>query len=144
MSPGRISTLAEMSPPLSKSLRRTEYSLLPSVPFAGSDGRTITVAPHGSGLATGVGDILLRADRMADGEHFVAQQSLIGKYKGEAKIHLGGLPIDRLVYLVADARGRLTFLYQAPAIFPFSSIRNDERMMPKYFLPYIDFSPHTP
>jgi len=35
-------------------------------------------------------------------------------------------------------------LYQAPATLPFSSIRNDERMMPKYFLPYIDFSPHTP
>src|SRR2546423_5151423 len=35
-------------------------------------------------------------------------------------------------------------LYQASATLPFSSIRNAERTMPKYFLPYMLFSPHTP
>ena len=35
-------------------------------------------------------------------------------------------------------------LGHASAILPFSSIRNAERMMPMYFLPYIDFSPQAP
>ena len=35
-------------------------------------------------------------------------------------------------------------LGQASSILPFSSTRNAERMMPMYFLPYIDFSPHAP
>src|SRR5690554_1352589 len=32
----------------------------------------------------------------------------------------------------------------ACSILPFSSMRKAERMMPMYFLPYIDFSPHAP
>src|SRR5437867_3919981 len=35
-------------------------------------------------------------------------------------------------------------LYQVSAILPFSSMRNAERMIPKYFLPYMLFSPHVP
>jgi hypothetical protein len=35
-------------------------------------------------------------------------------------------------------------LYQACTIFPCSSIKNDERTMPKNSFPYIDFLAHTP
>ena len=35
-------------------------------------------------------------------------------------------------------------LYQASAIVPVSSMRNAERSMPMYFLPYMLFSFHTP
>src|SRR5207253_6389327 len=35
-------------------------------------------------------------------------------------------------------------LYHASAMRPFSSTRNAERTMPKYFLPYMLFSPHVP
>jgi hypothetical protein len=33
---------------------------------------------------------------------------------------------------------------QASWIFPCSSTRKAERMIPRYFLPYMDFSPHDP
>lgn len=35
-------------------------------------------------------------------------------------------------------------LYHVPATFPFSSTRTEERMIPSYFFPYMDFSPHAP
>ena len=44
--------------------------------------------------------------------------------------------------LVAVSLGET--LYQAWAILPSSSIRNADRTMPMYFLPYMLFSPQTP
>lgn len=55
---------------------------------------------------------------------------------------------DRGCFLTASmARGTVSLgltLYQASTILPFSSMRNDERMMPIDFRPRNDFSPHAP
>ena len=119
--------------------------LLPNVHLAAEDDQSVEAGQIGDPLAVTDSDdneLQSRCDQVvAQGVHPPARLVL----PHEDPSHHPTLGDQR----ATAARSRLTVslgetLYRTSARVPRSSTRKAERTMPRYFLPYIDFSAHTP